>query len=181
MPERINAEVVLCMAPYNGIHTPMESVPAVYGANNKGEYKLTETGGKKQVWEYNERLGFKMRSRGKTKILGFYDSVSKLQLSPDEVMKGEQFSRIDVRNAISGAFDAQDHLRNRYKIQQNNAANKVGLVILVLSAVVFIVAMMISSNIHIAVSIVNSTAASNSSALGGIGKAISGATNTLIP
>lgn len=157
MANAIMAEVFLCMRPYNGTKTTIEIRSAKYvDEEGKGLY-LKELKGNKQ-WSFDATYAFKVRKNGKEVIQAYYDRESGLQIKPEELMKGEEFSRLDVRNAISSAFDARDKLKQRYNVNKDTKIISSAVVIFLIAAIMFIVALVITSNVHVTVNILNNTA-----------------------
>ena len=156
MAKTILAEVYLCMRPYNGILTDIEVRKAKYmDQEGKGLY-LKELKGQKE-WSFNAEYAFKIRKEGKQIIQAYYDRESGLQLKPSEIISGEAFSRIDIRNAISSAFDARDKLKQRYNMNRDQKIITSALVVFLIAGLIFIVALVIASNVHVTVNVLNNT------------------------
>lgn len=130
MAKKLEGTMYLCMGT-NGLKTPMEKMRVkLVQPKGKPEH-LKEQGGKRKIAP-DMNLFFKAEYKGRTEILGYVDRETLLPLSPKEVMTGPEFSRTEVKNAISYNLDAERELRARYKSQGIDSQSKFLLAALII-------------------------------------------------
>ena len=160
MAKPLMADLYLCFG-VNGINTPMDHVKARFMKDEKeNKVVLREIGGKGK-WNFKSKMAFKPTYKGLTEIMVFYDKDSGLQLDPTEVMKGELFSRPDIKNAISDQITAERRLKTRNGMDvQSKLFTGIAIMIL-LSAVFIMIGMILFANslshVNYTIQIVNSS------------------------
>lgn len=137
MPKKMEGTMHLCLGT-NGLDTPMEKVRVRLEKPKKGSPYLKELGGKRK-FAYDPKLCFKEEYKGRTQLDGFIDRETDLPLHPQEVMTGLEFSRADIKNAISYQLDAEREARARYKSQQTDTATKLMAIALIITSIFMVI------------------------------------------
>jgi hypothetical protein len=135
MAKKLEGTIFLCLG-VNGMHTPMEEVRVRLEKPKGKEQFLKERGGKRK-FPFDAKFMFKPQFKNRNKVMGFSDMETLLPLDPQEVMKGLQFSRTDIKNAISYQLDAERELRARYKTVGIDTQSK----FLLAALIVFLIAL----------------------------------------
>ena len=182
MAKKLQGTLYLCLG-VNGLNTSMEKVIVTLEKPKGKEQFLKEKGGKRK-FAFDEKFFFKAESKGKMGILGFMDRDTLLPLNPREVMTGLEFSRTEIKNAISYQLDAERELRARYKSQSLDTATKVLAIMLIVTGILFVAggSLWAQAISHpVITTYVQAGPPPNTSKGGGIGAGLSNVANSLFP
>lgn len=179
MARPLYATIYLCYPPYHGIKTNMDKAVGMFMKNKEGNIYLKERGGKRE-FQYSGKYAYKVYGKGAVELLCFYDKDSLLQINPKEIMSGEEFSRTDIRNLITGQINAERRLRTRIGLEPSNKTNLIlGMMFVIAALLMLISSAMYSnsmSNPHITVQVTDKNYTPTGAS---IGKLITGAANAL--
>lgn len=149
--DKIKVLIHLCFKAEK-VYTNISIEDGVLFQDSNGKIYIKPNKGKKR-YNYNPSLAFESVSyKGKKILEVFYDRISGMQISPNEIFLGEKYSRYDIKQAISNQVSAEREIKDAFGITQNKGIT-IMMAMLIIAALLILISIILFansiSNLHI--------------------------------